>query len=286
MVKSGPVAVAGLSYRFSHAIVREPGRSVTRGIRAIDRGAPDFERFRLEHSDYARALERAGTQVTVLNALEAYPDSVFIEDAALCLPEGVVMLRPGAPSRTGEAAALSNTLAELGHAVIACDSDGFVDGGDILVTDSVILVGLSERTDRRGFEWLKSVLEGWGYPARAVSTPAGVLHLKSDCSVLDSGTVLATCRLSGAECFAPFRVLTVPHGEEAAANSVRINDTVLVPEGFPATAALIAGEGYAVQTVAVSQASLLDGGLSCMSLRLGRRSGLFLPSCESKEVAL
>ena len=261
--------MANLSYRFSAAIVRTPSRSVVRGIRAIDRGAPDFERFLAEHRDYVRALERAGTQVTVLSALEAWPDSVFIEDAALCLPEGIVMLRPGAPSRTGEAAVLANTLADMGHAVIACEADGFIDGGDILVTDSVILVGLSERTDRRGFEWLKSVLEGWGYPVQAVRTPAGVLHFKSDCSVLDSGTVLATGRLSAAECFVPFRVLTVPRGEEAAANSVRVNDTVLVPAGFPATAELIAREGYTVQTVAVSQASLLDGGLSCMSLRLG-----------------
>ena len=38
--------------------------SVARGIRAVDRGAPDFERFRLEHHDYVRALERAGLQVT------------------------------------------------------------------------------------------------------------------------------------------------------------------------------------------------------------------------------
>jgi dimethylargininase len=260
--------IRGFSYRFSAAIVREPGQSVARGIRATDQGPPDFERFRLEHREYIRALERAGVQVTVLRALEAYPDSVFIEDAALCLPEGIVMLRPGALSRTGEAVALSTTLADLGHEVIACESDGFIDGGDILATESAILVGLSERTNRRGFEWLKSLLESWGYPVQAVRTPEGILHFKSDSCVLDSDTVLATYRLAGADSFTSFKVLTVPRGEESAANSIRINDTVLVPAGFPATAELIAREGYAVETVAVSQASLLDGGLSCMSLRI------------------
>lgn len=276
MAKSGHLSVAGLSYRFSRAIVREPGRSIVRGIRAIDRGKPDFERFRHEHRDYISALQRAGTQVTVLRALEDWPDSVFIEDAALCLPEGIIVLRPGAPSRTGEADALANSLADTGHAVIARQRDGFVDGGDILVTDSVILVGLSERTDQRGFDWLKSVLQGWGYRVQAVRTPTGVLHFKSDCSVLDGATVLATGRLSAAECFTPFRVLTVPRGEEAAANSVRVNDTVLVPAGFPATSELIARAGYTVQTLVVSQASLLDGGLSCMSLRL--------PTCPFRSV--
>ena len=258
----------GFSCHFSAAIVRKPGHSVAAGIRAVDRGPPDFERFRQEHREYIRALERAGLRVSALAPLEAHPDSVFIEDAALCLPEGVVLLRPGAPSRTGEAAVLAAALARLGHRVLATQADGFIDGGDVLATESAILVGLSERTDRRGFAWLKSVLERRGYPVRPVRTPEHVLHFKSDCCVLDNETVLATFRLSAAECFASLRVLTVPRGEEAAANSIRINDIVLVPAGFPATAELLAREGYAVETVAVSQASLLDGGLSCMSLRI------------------
>jgi len=261
----------GLSYRFSDAIVREPCRSIAHGLRATDRGDPDFSRFQAEHAGYIGSLERAGLSVSVLGPLQPYPDSVFIEDAALCLPEGIVMLRPGAPSRTGEAAVLAGELRALGHEVVHCESDGFVDGGDILVTDAAVVVGLSGRTDRAGFEWLRSVLVAWGYRLRPVRTPDAVLHLKSDCCVLDSHTVLATERLAAAECFAGFRVLVVPQGEEAAANSIRINDTVLVPAGFPATARLISAAGYRVETVAVSQAALLDGGLSCMSLRFRGR---------------
>jgi dimethylargininase len=257
----------GFSYRFSSAIVRQPGRSVVRGLRAVDRGAPNFERFLAEHREYVGALEQAGLEVSVLDPIEAFPDSVFIEDAALCVPEGIVMLRPGAPSRTGEASLLAETLAGLGYEIIPCESDGFIDGGDILLTDSAILVGLSERTDLRGFEWLKAILQGWGYPVQAVHTPEGILHFKSDCSLLDSQTILATKRLAGSECFASFRVLTVPPGEEAAANCVRVNDTLLVPAGYPATAELLTRKGYVVETVAVTQPGLLDGGLSCMSLR-------------------
>jgi len=261
----------GLSYRFSEAIVREPCRRIVRGIRAMDRGDPEFSRFQSEHAGYIGSLERAGLTVSVLRPLEPYPDSVFIEDAALCLPEGIVILRPGAPSRTGEAAVLAGELLALGHEVVHCESDGHVDGGDILVTDAAVLVGLSGRTDRAGFEWLQSALVPWGYRVRPVRTPDAVIHFKSDCCVLDSHTVLATDRLAATECFADFRVLVVPRGEEEAANSIRINDTVLVPAGFPATARLIRAAGYQVDAVPVSQAALLDGGLSCMSLRFRGR---------------
>ena len=258
----------GISYRFSHAIVRRVGTSITDGLRAVDRGAPDCSHFRAEHGRYIRALERAGVGVTVLDELDAHPDSVFIEDAALCLPEGIVMMRPGAPSRMREATLLSATLADLGHRVIPNETDGTIDGGDVLITDSSVMVGLSERTDRAGFDWLASVLGAWGYDVQAVQTPGEVLHFKSDCCVIGSDTVLATERLADAACFEPFRVLTVPRGEEAAANTVRLNDTVLMPAGFPATERLLADEGLDVEVLSVSQAALLDGGLSCMSLRL------------------
>jgi len=257
----------GFSYRFTDAVVRRPGLSVVGGLRAVDRGQPDVKLFRVEHSAYVKVLKRAGLKVEVLPPLEAFPDSVFVEDAALCLPEGTVILRPGASSRTGEADVTATALSGLGHDIRFLSPEGFVEGGDILVTDTVILVGLSARTNQTGFDALKNILGGWGYSVQAVRTPDHVLHFKSDCCLLDSETILATPALSGAECFAPFRVLTVPPGEEAAANSVRINNKVLVPAGFPATAQLITNAGYAVEVVGAVQAALLDGGLSCMSLR-------------------
>jgi len=259
----------GFSYRFTDAIVRSPGKSVVNGLRAVDEGVPDFELFQKEHKAYVSALEGAGLNVRLLPPLEEFPDSVFIEDTALCLPEGVVILRPGAPSRTGEATASATELANFGYNIRHLGADGFVDGGDILVTDMVILVGISARTTKAGFDSLKDVLGSWGYPVQAVHTPKNVLHFKSDCCLLDSETILATSRLSGDECFAPFKVLTVPSGEEAAANSIRVNDKVLVPRGFPATLELLVRADYDVEEVPVSQAALLDGGLSCLSLRIG-----------------
>jgi dimethylargininase len=265
---AGPVVRTGLSHRFARAIARRPGHSVINGLRARDQGAPDFPRFLDEHATYIDALGRAGLAVTVLPALEDYPDSVFVEDAALCFPEGIVMTHPGAPSRTGEAALLADDLEQSGYKVVRNDSGKPIDGGDVLVTDSRVLVGLSERTRPEGYAWLRSILEPWGYAVSAVETPKQVLHLKSDCSVLDGETILVTSRLAGEDCFASYRTITVPRGEEAAANSIRVNETVLVPEGFPATAGLLTGNGYRVKAVPVSQAALLDGGLSCMSLRI------------------
>ncbi|RED53787.1 dimethylarginine dimethylaminohydrolase family protein [Aestuariispira insulae] len=256
----------GRSYQFTNAICRVPAHSIIDGLRAEDTGTPSPDQFRSDHGLYIAALEKAGIEVEVLPALEEFPDSVFVEDPALCLPDLAVVLRPGAESREGEAQAIRPAL-ETYYDTILTIEDGFVDGGDILMTDDSILVGLSARTNQAGFEELKGKLATHGHKVEKVDTPEGVLHFKTDCSLLDSSTILATYRLKDAACFSGFKVLEVPRGEETAANSIRVNDRVIVSQGFPKTAQMLEDAGYRVEIVPTQQAALVDGGPSCMSLR-------------------
>ena len=255
------------SYTFSHAIVRKPSARIVDGLRAVDTGTPDLRRFEQDHAHYVSLLASTGAAVNVLEPLDAYPDSVFVEDAALCLPEVAITMRPGAPSRTGEAAVMAPALSEFYGEVSAIDGPGFIDGGDILVTETEILVGRSARTDAKGIAELAQITSRWGYQVREVATPAGVLHFKTDCSVMDEETVLATRRLSDTGCFAGYRIINTADGEEAAANAIRFNELVLMPAGIPQTAEKLSAAGYDVREVGNTEAAKLDGGMSCLSLR-------------------
>lgn len=262
----------GLSYRFDHAIARRPSESCVMGLRAEDRGAPDPALFEKQHDGYLRALEEEGLKLTVLEPLEDFPDSVFVEDPALCLPEGAVLLRPGAESRRLEAEEIAPALSQHYGEVIKLEGPGFVDGGDIMVTDTEVLIGLSKRTNAEGIEELAGILSGWSYDLRPVETPKGVLHFKSDSAPLGDGRILSTKRLADSGCFTGYDVLLVPEGEEAAANALRINDRVFLAEGFPRTNDLLEKAGYRVIRLPLSEAAKLDGGLSCLSLRFKKRS--------------
>ena len=260
------------SYRFTHAITRRPGLSITGGLRAVDTGAPSHQTMLAHHADYVAALRSTGATVIELDPHEGYPDSVFVEDTALCLPEGAVVMRPGAPSRLGEAAEMAPHLRALYAEVIEIDGpDSFIEGGDILMTETEILVGRSARTNAAGVAELTRKLAAWGHRVREVFTPPGVLHFKTDCSLLDHETILATDRLAASGCFDGYRVIPVAEGEEAAANSIRFNDIVLVPEGFPRTAERIAAAGYDIRPIGNSECAKLDGGMSCLSLRFTPR---------------
>ena len=256
------------SFRFTHAITRRPASSIARGLRAVDTGAPELARMLSDHADYIVALRATGATVIELAALPDFPDSVFVEDTALCLPQAAVILRPGAPSRLGEAAQIAPHLTAVYREVHQItDPESFVEGGDILTTETEVLVGRSARTNARGIAGLARIVERLGYRLREVLTPPGVLHFKTDCSLLDAETVLATERLAASGCFSNSRVLLVAPGEEAAANAIRFNDLVLLPAGFPRTRDMLDRAGYQIREIGNSECAKLDGGMSCMSLR-------------------
>ncbi|MCU4653886.1 arginine deiminase family protein [Roseibacterium sp. SDUM158016] len=257
---------AGRSVSFTHAICRVPASSVVDGLRAEDRGAPDADAFRGEHAAYVAALEAAGVSVTVLDPMEDFPDSVFVEDPALVLDGVAIVLRPGAPSRAGEAAALRPALERHCAGVLDLGA-GFVDGGDILCTDDRVMVGLSARTDREGVAALAPLVARFGYALQIVDTPPEILHFKTECGLLEPDTVLATPRLAATGCFGDMRVIETVPGEEAAANAIAVNGRIFLSAGHPATAERLRKAGFAVVELATRQAALVDGGLSCMSLR-------------------
>lgn len=261
------------SYRFTHAITRRPAASILNGLRAVDTGSPLLAVMQQHHADYIAALRSTGATVVELGTIEAYPDSVFVEDTALCLPQGAVVMRPGAPSRLGEAGEMAPHLTALyGDVRYINGANSFIEGGDILTTETEILIGRSARTNGAGIAELAGKVADWGHKVREVFTPPGVLHFKTDCSLLDAETILSTERLDASGCFKAYRVIHTAPGEDAAANSIRFNDLVLVPGGFPRTRDALVKAGYMVREIGNSECAKLDGGMSCLSLRFTPKS--------------
>lgn len=261
-----------LAFGFTNAICRKPAISVKNGLRDSQLGLdPDPVVFADEHSAYVSALKNAGLTVKLLEPSEQYPDSVFVEDPCLCLPDCAIVLRPGALSRAGEAELMNPVLAAEFDDILHLSGPGFVDGGDIMVTNREILVGLSARTDKAGFQELAELVATKGYKARLLQTPKDVLHFKTASSILSGETVFATRQMIKAGVFDGYKTIEVPEGEEPAANAVRINEVVLLSSGYPKTQELLQEYGYTTISLSVGEAAKVDGGLSCMSLRYRKK---------------
>jgi dimethylargininase len=253
-------------FEFDNAIVRTPGRSVVRGIIKDPDVIPEFDRVMAEHTAYVEALRSAGLSVEVLPPLEAFPDSVFVEDPALVFTNGAVLLRPGTPTRLGESDEMRPVLQRRFQTVLELSGEQYADGGDVLAARDRVFIGLSRRTTRQGAETLSRLLRQLDLVASIVETPPGSLHLKSAVSMLDEETVLTSTPIEKSGIFHDTKLIVSPD-QEPSAHALRINDIVFVPAHFPRTADLLANHGYAVMPLQVTEIRKLDAGLPCMSLR-------------------
>lgn len=253
-------------FDFTHAIARRPGASVVKGLRAGGGADPVLNEVLAEHAGYVAALREAGLAVTELEPLEDFPDAIFVEDPALVFTQGAILLRPGAPSREAEGEFLRGELA-VRFPVLLEQTEGYADGGDVLVMPDAAWIGLSARTDRQGAEVLIGLLDQLGIPARVAETPSEVLHLKTASSLVDEETVLATRPLVQSGIFSGYRVIEVPAGDEGGANVLRVRDRLLVGAGYPRLIDLLDGYGAKVVPIPNAAIAMIDAGFTCMSLR-------------------
>jgi len=250
----------------TRAILRRPGPDFATGLTTAGFGEPDPLRMLAQHAAYASALRALGLEVEVLDPLPGFPDAYFIEDVAVVVPELAVVARPGAASRRGEADAIVPVLARY-RELARLEHPATLDGGDVLVAGRTIFIGLSARTNEVGAEQLARLLEPRGYRSRTVPVATG-LHLKSSVSWLGAETLLVSERFADLPELRAFRRIVVDETEEPACNTLLVNGTVLTPAGFPRARRQLDETGLPVVELELTEARKMDGGITCMSLRL------------------
>jgi dimethylargininase len=251
------------------AIVRPPGRSFVRGLSVSGLGAPDVKLAGRQHQAYCEALESCGLRVAHLPADERYPDSTFVEDVAVLIDGCAVLTRPGAESRRGEVESIRGALQALFDHLLQIEAPGTLDGGDVCQTDRGWYIGVSARTNEAGAQQLAGLLEVRGHQATLIDIRKipGLLHLKSGIAALGEGVIVLDTALRDRPEFAGFKTILVDASESYAANCIRVNDRVVVAEGYPRFQAALAAGGFDPLPVDVSEFRKMDGGVSCLSLR-------------------
>lgn len=251
---------------FSHAITRIPGPDYPKGLTTSTLSAPDLELALEQHDAYVRCLKSLGLTAEVLPAAPGFPDACFVEDTAVVTREIAVISRPGAPSRQGETESMIGALSAH-RALARIEAPGTLDGGDILQVGKRFFIGVSDRTNEEGAHQLAAILAIRGYQSSIIQVAAG-LHLKSSLNFVGENTMLVTADFAGHPSIADFKQIVCPAGEEYAANTLLINDTLIMPTGYPQTRALLESLGLPIVELDTSEYRKMDGGLTCLSLRL------------------
>ena len=254
-----------MSYSFKNAIIRQPNKSIQNGLSSLNLH-PQFEIIAEEHSNYIKAIKEAGLQIKLLESLEEYPDSIFVEDPALIYKTNVIILNPFDPSRNGEKNIIKNEIKHFFDNILFVE-EGYVEGGDILNINNHFIIGLSHRTNKLGANNLSKILQSLGATVEICKTPDDILHFKSECSIIDDDTILVSAKMAQLDYLkSHYHLVELPIGEEGAANALRINDKLLLPDGFVKAEEMLSKK-YNIIKVKVDEIAKVDAGLSCMSLR-------------------
>lgn len=239
------------------AITRDVPRTINEcEVTHIDRVPIDYARAALQHERYRQLLASLGCRVISLPADDAYPDSVFVEDTAIVLGDLAVITHPGAESRRGETRAIAEAL-EPYRTLVHIEAPATLDGGDVLVLDDRIYVGLSTRTNEAAIEQLRALTR-----REVIPVPVqGALHLKSAITRVSRDALLVNRAWVDV---APFDGWKLIDAEEP--NALLIGDVVIYPSAFPETAAALRSHGIDVRTVDADELAKAEGGVTCCSL--------------------
>ncbi|HMG87429.1 MAG TPA: arginine deiminase family protein [Terracidiphilus sp.] len=254
---------------FTRAIVRIPGSNFADGLTTVDLGTPHFDEVLHQHARYCDALRECGLELTVLDPDLLHPDSTFVEDAAILTPHAAIFTRPGASSREGEVVAIRPVVESFYSRTFLIDPTGTVDGGDICEAEDHVFIGISHRTSEEGARQLAAHLNAIGYSASTIDVRSmtTILHLKSGISYIGDNTLVVMDEMADNPQFARFNQIRVCPAESYAANCVRVNQRVLVAEGFPQLHGELTARGFSPLVLNMSEFQKMDGGLSCLSLR-------------------
>lgn len=243
---------------------------------------PDLERACAEHDAFAEILRRSGAEVSFLPADDRTGlDSIYVRDAAVVAPGGLVLARMGKELRRGEPEALGDHWRGKGLALAGeITAPGTLEGGDVVWLDGrTAAVGHGYRTNGEGIRQLAALVGPSGVEVIEVPLPhwdgpGDVLHLMSMLSPVDERTLLVYSRLLAV----PFRRLLLERGyrllevpdEEYATMATNVlalaPGRCLVLDGNPRTAALLAKSGLEVTAYAGAEISVKGaGGPTCLT---------------------
>jgi dimethylargininase len=249
-----------------HAIVRDPGPDAATGL-TTQSGAPlCFEKLQHQHAAYCDTLAGLGAKLIRLDPAPRFPDAYFVEDTAVVTPEIAVIARSGAMERRGETRTVARVLGRYRELSEIC-APGTLDGGDVMIVGRQVFIGLSRRTNRQGADQLARTLTHYAYQCKLVAVDDG-LHLKSSVTSIGGRQLLLIASWAHHPAFDGYDKILVDPSEAHACNTLWINNHLIIPQGYPQTRALLKATGKPLIELPTGQIRRMDGGLTCLSIRL------------------
>jgi N-dimethylarginine dimethylaminohydrolase len=243
---------------------------------------PDEELLIKEYGDYVGILEKYGVEVLRANPQAAYSfDYTCPRDIGFVIGELFFVAKMAVASRSDEIQTIQHYLDRIDPANIVHPPEGcLLEGGDVILLDArTILVGINQRSNRGGYEFLQDFLAPLGY--RVLAVPHRQLHLDCCLNPLGLGHLIMHRdslediddeTLQVLERFAWIAIDAVER-EHLATNLLSINPRTVIARDHAACSRVnrvLSELGYTVEATGFDGVPATGGSFRCASLALNR----------------
>ena len=150
----------------------------------------DKKKIDEEFNLLVQTYKNLGIEVFFLPPNKEYPDSVFARDFGACLKDGYILGKFKHEYRKNERKAYEKRMQELNIPQLLKIHDGFFEGGDFFMLDEkTIVIGILERTNKKGYLEIKEHLKK-DYEVLFVKSKPEFLHLDMCFNLIDDHLAL------------------------------------------------------------------------------------------------
>lgn len=129
-----------------------------------------------QHRKFTSSLRANGVEVLLLPPDNTFPEQVFTRDIGFTIGNQVFVAQMASSIRKGEEKALQKRLNFRGSPFIEM-TEGIIEGGDVMINQHTVYVGISSRTNKRAVAILQEALPNF----KIIPIPFHEEYLHLDC---------------------------------------------------------------------------------------------------------
>lgn len=250
------------------------------------RGLPEGSQLDREFTDFRRALEDHGVEVRVPEYVGKFVyDQLTPRDISVVIGDKLILCNMVRRSRKYEVAGIFPHITDFSGRepdILIPPPSALLEGGDILIDRGHIFVGISQRTNKAGFEWLQTTFGEEFKVVPLYTKPLveneNVLHL--DCAFNPVGDGLALIYPDGFKIIPDilretYEWIEVDRREQnaLATNVLSISDQVVIARDHPDCRRVndrLRDQGLEVVEITFDGAPATGGSFRCCSMPLVR----------------
>lgn len=244
---------------------------------------PTEEILQTEYAGYVATLERYGVEVLRADPGAAYSfDYTCPRDIGFVVGDTFFIANMAVGSRADEIRTIEHHLQDIdARKIVRTSADCLLEGGDVILLDgATLLVGINQRSNRDGYEFLRAFLQPQGFEVLAVRHSQ--LHLDCCLNPLGLGHLLihpASLQDNDARTWQllesyPWIEVDDTEREHLATNLLSIDPGTIIARDHDSCRRVnrvLGDAGYNVEAIGFDGVPATGGSFRCASLALCRR---------------